>query len=58
MDTMAELERVFFTQSDELKVTKSLFEIVEKEIFKLIMNNHWIKFNKQFKSMDDKAHSL
>ena len=55
---MAELERVFFVKSDELKVTKEFFQTVEKEIYKLIMDNHWRKFNQTFKSMDDKMHSL
>lgn len=49
---MVELERIFFENSDELKVSKEMFDTVEKEILKLIMDNHWRKFNQQFKSMD------
>ena len=48
---MVELERVFFEKND-LKVVKDMFAEVEKEIFKLIIDNHWRSFRQTFKSLD------
>jgi len=51
LSAMKAFENTFSEKSD-LKVDANLFLPVETEIFKLINDNHWIRFTQTFKNVD------